>query len=596
MRCLRRLAFVLLGSAALSAAVADAPPPTRGTRPLVFGVNRVGDAGVLFDPPDYAEHMLRRIREAGGTLVRIPASPRDVEPERGRRNWEAFDRDLSLALRCGLEPLVLVCNTPAWASPTGRATHEHPYKAELLPDFASFCAELAHRTRGRVRYFQLWNEPNGCGWHFLDGFNHADEYLPMLLVGGRALKQGNPQAVVLLGGLDDAEGQAPAFLTALYDERARRFPGRRLFDGIADHPYGGDSNAIRGKLDALREVLKRNGDGAAPVWITEYGWHGEKTPERERAKKVGEALARFVGPEWSFLEGAIYVSIADVEGGATGFGLCDANLRPRPAYDAFQAASRFGAYPASSLRWRPLAGEWAELAWRTLEPTTGTVTLKPAPAAPVPRASSLQPSHKVRIGGLAPGTDYEVVVTTRSADGRTIDSAPRRVRSAGREIFNGGFEEGFFAGIANEWTIDGAGFCTDAVLIPDFAPHGGRHAQAMMARRGVGLDSTARAAVAADPRQSLTLLVWYAGESRDCGAAVRVRIGLDRVGGDDPGADSVVWSEWADAARDWRQLRVQAKAEAPVVAVLVQARAEGDAGGGLAFAAIDDVVLAPGDR
>ena len=218
----RALPLFLLAAAAAPAAEAD--------RPLVFGVNRVGGDGVLYDPPDYDEHLYRRIREAGGTCVRLLASPRDIEPERGRRNWKSFDRDLDLAIRYGQTPIVLIVNTPAWASPIGEATHLYPYRDDLRGEFADFCEDLARRTRGKVVLFQLWNEPNGCGWHFHDGFNHADEYYPVLVTCRAALAKGSPEAKLVLGGLDDAEGHAPIFLGRLLAEMKARSSPPALFD------------------------------------------------------------------------------------------------------------------------------------------------------------------------------------------------------------------------------------------------------------------------------------------------------------------------------------------------------------------------------
>jgi hypothetical protein len=579
---------------ALAAAhVLDAAPPAKsapkpGERPLVFGVNRVGNPEPIFNPPDYTEHLYQCIREAGGTAVRLVASPRDIERQRGKRDWKDFDDDLALALKYGQESMVLICNTPAWASPTGKDTHEYPYKDECMGDFASFCAELARRTKGKVKYFQLWNEQNGCGWHFHDGFNHFDEYVPVLAVCYKAIKQGNAQAQLLMGSLDDAQGNGPIFMNGMYEERKKKFKGQKILDGFTDHPYSDDWRTMKKKLDALREIAEKNGEGNLPMWITEYGWHNDNTPEDRRAGRMRNFLAQFITPEWSFLHGAIYLSISDFEGGTTGFGLVDANLRPRPMFYEFQMASRFGAFPPGRIRWRPLAGDRAELAWETLQPTTGTVKLAPTPASPPPESKESGTSHRLEIGGLSPGTEYEVTITTKAKDGRTIASAPHVFRAASKEVGNGDFEGGFYAGIGRHWTIDGPAFCADAARVPD-APVRGKHAQAVVAHRGAPLDATARACALAGAGKDVTLEVSAAGEGRNTGAQPQARVGIDKAGGADPGAGSVVWGEWQGLEKGWGRLTATAKAEAAVVTVFIQTRTEGGVGGGMAYVVFDEV-------
>lgn len=579
-------------------------------RPLVFGVNRVGDAAVLHNPPDYEEHLYRRIREAGGTCVRLVASPRDIEPVRGKRDWKEFDHDLALAIKYEQEPMVCIVNIPAWASPTGEATHAYPYKTEMLPDFASFCTELAQRTRGKVRYFQLWNEQNGCGWHCQDGFNMADEYFPMLVTCYAALKKGNPDCVLSLGSLDDAEGHAPIFLRKTYEEMKKHSVTGPLFDVVSDHPYSENSKIMRGKLDALREILNAQGDGGKPFWITEYGWHTGNTPPKEQAAKLAEVLEAFIQPAWKDLEAAVYLCIADFEGTHDGFGLTDANLRPKPAFYAFQAASRFGAYPAYQIEPRFVAADRLVITYKTLKPAAGRVTLapgrseRPANAASQPSAARDEAvdamtkesvsgtEHKVEFDRLKPDTDYHFVIETASeASGtrKSIRSAIYDVRTPGPQIRNGDFEGGFFAGIAHGWRIEGQGFCTDASLVPNLIGFHGQHAQAVFSFGGKELASTLSTMLAATPGKPVEISFYWAARRTEASGEINARAGIDPAGGTDPKSSGIKWTDWQVVKRFGGRQSVSTTASNSVITLFIQCGSEQAPGEGQAVFMLDNV-------
>jgi hypothetical protein len=88
-----------------------------------------------------------------------------VEPNKGDRNWEAIEgieSELADASANGLNTILVVQNTPAWArqvsdSPCG------PIKPEELPAFASFMHDLVARYSQppyNVKYWEIVNEPD----------------------------------------------------------------------------------------------------------------------------------------------------------------------------------------------------------------------------------------------------------------------------------------------------------------------------------------------------------------------------------------------------------------------------------------------------
>jgi hypothetical protein len=591
-----RVVVCLIASAGpLIPAAAEESP-----RPLVFGVNRVADPSVLYNPPGYDEHVYRRIREAGGTCVRLLASPRDIERFRGQRDWREFDRDLDLALKYEQEPIVSITNTPGWASVNGKDTHEYPYKTELLPEFSDFCADLAKRTRGKAKYFQLWNEPNGCGWHCADGFNHTDEYFPVLRACHEGIKKGNPDALLSLGGLDDADGHAPIFLRGTYKLKNEQKVEGRLFDAISDHPYSDTPEVARAKLDALHQLLAANGDSELPIWITEYGWNTRQMKLDDQAEHVAKFLAAFIKPAWQDLQASVYLCIGDFEHRMDGIGLTDANLRPKPAFYAFQAASRFGACPAYQIKPAFTAADRLQITFKTLAAAGAKVTLTRVEKglAPVTRESPAGTEHRVEFTALQPDTLYRWTIETTRQEGsaaKSIRSAEYETRSPGPQFYNGQFDCGFFAGIANGWRIDGAGLCTDAALIPQIKIDPGQHAQAVFSRGEFGhehINSTLGAAVTARPGQPLTVSFAWASNDAKTLADISARAGIEPDGGTDPDSSKIRWTDWKNLKRTWEERSVTATPANSMARLFVQCRSKGSLKSGTAVFMIRNVKVA----
>ena len=171
-----------------------------------------------------------------------------------------------------------------------------------LDDFGDFCELVASRYRGRVRYYQIWNEPNlDIEW----GQRPVDPaaYVRLLQVGYERIKKVDPAAVVLAASLSPTVEESERalneliFLQRMYDAGAARF-----FDLMSVQAYGlrngpddrrldlGDVNFSRPLL--VRELMVRNGDGAKGVWASEVGWNSR--PDSVRAEptfgRVSEEL------------------------------------------------------------------------------------------------------------------------------------------------------------------------------------------------------------------------------------------------------------------------------------------------------------------
>ncbi|WP_298819688.1 O-antigen ligase family protein [Chloroflexus sp.] len=261
-------------------------------------------------------------RDLGARYVRMQVPWDDIEIHgRGdftdRRNaatigivssWAKYDRIVASAVAHGIELIMRVDRPPAWACEQSCATPE--FQAGLaidgnsiappddLRDYGRFLSTLAARYRGQVRYFQIWNEPNLKNeWGWQDP--KPADFLALLRIGYEAVKEANPEAVVLFPGLAPTDGLDPRapmseleYLDAIYT-----LGGAAYFDIMAAQNYGlGQPPSehryvfLRGRdnwrwdrpIDTrndvsrvvlLREVMERHDDLATPVWVTEFGYN-----------------------------------------------------------------------------------------------------------------------------------------------------------------------------------------------------------------------------------------------------------------------------------------------------------------------------------
>ncbi|HET6313255.1 MAG TPA: cellulase family glycosylhydrolase [Chloroflexia bacterium] len=206
--------------------------------------------------------------------------------------WDKFDRIVAAAERYDLRVIARIDNAPEWSHP-GTSTLQSPPDATHLPDFANFIKVFVERYRGRIAAIQVWNEPNLTGeWAVRDpAYPNGNrpvnprEYVDMLKAVYEAAKSADPNMIVLAAPLSiNNETLAYAgnlneldYLQGMYDAGARPY-----FDVMSANAYGKEfppeDPPSRDKLnfrrvELLREVMERNGDGSKAVWFNEYGWN-----------------------------------------------------------------------------------------------------------------------------------------------------------------------------------------------------------------------------------------------------------------------------------------------------------------------------------
>jgi hypothetical protein len=327
-----------LAAVALVTVLALALPGAGSAGNERFGVSSGGTLRWL--PPDELARELDEYVEVGAQWVRFDFTWSSIEPEQGVYDWWRHDAVVAAAGERGLTLLGVLAYTPAWARPEG-TTNKHP--PNDLADYASFVRETVARYAPMgVRHWEIWNEPNL--WRFWEPCPDVERYTEMLRLGYEAVKEVDPEAVVVSGGLSPAADNgcniAPrTFLSGMY-----AYGAGGSFDALGHHPYSfpaypSEQHAwsawyqMTGASPSLRSIMEDNGDGEKQIWATEWGAKIGSVDEETQAAMVTEAYALFGSYEWA--GPMFFYTYRDHDS----FGLVRGDWSRRPAWYAYQEAA-----------------------------------------------------------------------------------------------------------------------------------------------------------------------------------------------------------------------------------------------------------------
>ena len=565
----------------------------------LYGVGHPAGGYILKDPPGYEEMVWRRIAEAGATSVRQAASWREIEAVKGKYDWTQIENTLKYCRKYSqIRPYLLVVNTPAWARADGQPSHLPPVP-EAIPDWKRFCKALAEKYRGYVNHYEIWNEQNGFGWE-VPPYNQVDKYLPLLEAAYEGLKEGNPDCLVSLGGLDDGAGNSPIFTKGSYDLRVKSYAGKNMWDAFGDHPYG-DAKSMIAKLRAIKGIASGYGDCGLELWLSEYGFHTGEMSEQAQAEALTQYMRTLIeDPEFQYVTETNYLCVADFEETTHGFGLCNANLKPRLAFYAYQRLPRPGHIVISDIHVRHVSTTSVKIEWRTDAKATSAVEWGTAAGKLDKRIADDQmvQDHSLTLTGLLPNSTYHYVMIS-SADGfpeaRSLDYEFTTL--AGEGLRNAGFEDGFLVEIARHWDCVGDNLCFDSARLDGDLKrsHSGEHAQCIVANGdwGDGLDDAVVGQAAAEIGRSCAFSAWTYALSETKGGVIARKVGIDPTGGTGPGSPEVIWSQPSESQGRWERQSVTTMAKGAVITVFAHAETK-QKDGGKDWFYVDDADLVAG--
>jgi hypothetical protein len=157
---------------------------------------------------------------------------------------------LDCAKRNGITVYAIVMSWPAWSK---------AYTSEGVDEYVAFLRQLVRRYQGRVKQWEIWNEPNIFFWQ-----GPKELYAEMLKKSYAAVKAEDPSAQVL--GISTA-GIDSSFIDKMLKLGAP-------FDVLTIHPYRKtlDDAAFIADLKKVSDQVMLPDGRRRPVWLTEMGW------------------------------------------------------------------------------------------------------------------------------------------------------------------------------------------------------------------------------------------------------------------------------------------------------------------------------------
>jgi polysaccharide biosynthesis protein PslG len=335
-----------------------------GDTEMAYGFNIAWRADE--DGQEYNAMTRQAVEDAGFNWVRFQIHWSEIQREPDWYDPVHLDRILENYEGDDIRVMVSVVGAPEWAL--------DPEGEQLLADFETFVgfmAYLANRYQGRVDAWEIWNEQNMA--HEMHGTVRVSDYAYLLEAGYRGVKDADPDALVVFGGLtptgisdvevavDDVE-----YLRAFYLYGNGYYA--QFFDVMGmhlnatnnppdtsypDNPGPGEWTEhnsfyfLRGQ--DLREVMEGFGD-ERPVWVTEFGWttenpaegyeYGADVSEEDQANYLVGAfdVAREQMP-WingMFVWNLNYTTLVSPEDEKYAWSVMYEDWSPRPAYNALQ--------------------------------------------------------------------------------------------------------------------------------------------------------------------------------------------------------------------------------------------------------------------
>jgi hypothetical protein len=364
--------------------------------------------GVIVDTTN--PRSMEMAREGGFTHAKMIIHWPRLEPRKGRFTFsETLENDLDnvmeAAAAADLKLVVRVDGAPDWAG--GKPSKADPHAVE------AFYAAMAAHAKGIIVAYEVLNEPNlPFEW---GGAPIPSDYAAFLKAAYRGVKKGDPSALVIGGGLSPAAGGSAMddleFLRGMYAAGAKG-----SMDALAAHNYGGNFEPEQDpgscgicfrRAELYRQIMIEQGDGATPIWATEFGWMldpgrnmGQYDWMRVSADKQADYIVRsfkFAQKNWPWMTGLLLSNLdastspyhTGDQNGMPWFAILNKDHSPRLAWKAFKA-------------WREQ--EQSQAASRPRAAAGQAAPVQPASGQPVPMqaASPAVPASDVAVVEATP--------------------------------------------------------------------------------------------------------------------------------------------------------------------------------------------------
>jgi len=426
------------------------------------GVGVVSDLTWYMSRADM-DRSIAMMSDAGVQWVRASMNWATLEPNAkgvlDPRWMPELDYAIQKARAAGIQVLMPISDgVPYWASAdpakytdTSGQHWNKAWKPYNFQDYADFARTLVNRYKGfGVRHYEVWNEPNYVRF-WPSGPDPAD-YTAMLRAAYPAIKQADPGATVVMGGVS---GSDYTFLQGIYSAG-----GGAYFDVAAVHPYTNNTDptacwyepgttryakfAFCG-IEEVRKTMLANGDSRS-LWLTEMGWSTATNGVTEAAQADYLTKAFTKVQSYPYVTNSFWYSFrnnwwtynapGDIE---ANYGLVRVDFSLKPAFNAFKAYATAGGVTTTTavpvvdtvaptltdVRVSGVKRESATVSWTTNEVSSSVVEYWPVATMVTATASQrgMVTAHQVGLTSLQRATTYNYRVLSTDPGGNRSVSA-----------------------------------------------------------------------------------------------------------------------------------------------------------------------------
>jgi hypothetical protein len=243
------------------------------------------------DPEVHGEELFAALDDLDVTTVRVGIDWKRFEREQGIYDWSKYDRVFGALAERNIEIIANFNTIPAWASVDFEGCsvpEQEPATCELRDDMYDAFEDAMHAAVTRyswIENWEYWNEP--------EMWTHFREltYLEHLRIFYDVVQDVNPEITVAASTL-----VGPEYMEWLYNVSEDWYGESNYpWDAIAYHPYNEhgtgfadpDFEPIRyDRIIELRELMVERSGPDMPMWITEYGWHGDPADQAANLVEV----------------------------------------------------------------------------------------------------------------------------------------------------------------------------------------------------------------------------------------------------------------------------------------------------------------------
>ncbi len=279
------------------------------------------------------------LHEAGVAFVRMDFLWDDIEPAPGKFDFKKYDHIVEILTSRNIKILGLLSYNAVWAA-------EYWNSAPDPVKFTRYAEAVVERYKGRVKYWEIWNEPDEQNyWRQQDGLKGYTELLKSVYP---AMKAVDPTCVVLMGGVSHT---IPFSLKNIY-----RNGGKAFFDAVNFHPFVDPRSPsapelLRGIYLSVYRTMEEFNDADKEIWITEIGcpgvnpdkatsgwWLGRAPSEEEQAAWVKKAYAEILS--WKGVRRVFWAFFRDTpnyfQNAIDYFGLIRNDFSKKPSFETYK--------------------------------------------------------------------------------------------------------------------------------------------------------------------------------------------------------------------------------------------------------------------